>query len=75
MTSRVSEGPSPVQRGRMRYIRKINTLIEGLPLLDAGSLGESGGAGAHPETREGPEHAAGAAAAEDRGSPEGPAAR
>lgn len=29
------------------YIRKINTLIEGLPVLDAGAFGESRGAGTH----------------------------
>lgn len=46
-------------------------LIEGLPVLDAGSFGESGGAGAHAQAREDPERPPGAAAAEDRCFAEG----
>lgn len=48
-------------------------LIEGLPVLDAGSFGESRGAGTHSQACEGPEHPPGAAAAEDYRASEGPA--
>ena len=48
-------------------------LIGGVPVLDSGPFGESRGAGAHAEACEGPELPPGAAAAEDRGSAEGPA--
>ena len=40
-------------------------LIEGLPVLDAGSFGESRGAGAHSQACENPECSAGATAAEN----------
>ena len=40
-------------------------LIEGLPVLDAGSFGESRGVGAHSQACEGPEHAPGTTAAEN----------
>lgn len=48
-------------------------LIEGLPVLDAGSPGESRGAGADAEACENLERGPGAAAAENNGAPEGPA--
>lgn len=60
---------------RMCYIRKINMLIEGLPVLDTGSLRESRGPGAYPQACANPELPAGAAAAEDHGTAEGPAHR
>ena len=72
MTSRVFEA-CPLFSCRMCYIRKINMLIEGLPVLDAGTFGESGGAGTHSEACQSPEHAPGAAAAEDHCAPERPA--
>lgn len=50
-------------------------LIEGLPVLDTGSFGESRGPGAHSQACENPEFRAGAAAAEDHGTPEGAADR
>lgn len=49
-------------------------LIEGLPVLDAGSFGESCGAGTHSQACESPEFSPGAAAAENYRSTEGPAA-
>lgn len=49
-------------------------LIEGLPVLDAGSFGESCGAGTHSQACENPEFSPGAAAAENYRSTEGPAA-
>lgn len=72
MTSRVFEA-RPLLGCRMCYIRKINMLIEGLPVLDTGSFGESRGAGAHSQACENPEFPPGAAAAENHGAPEGPA--
>lgn len=50
-------------------------LIEGLPVLDPGSLGESRGPGAYSQACANPELPAGAAAAEDHGTAEGPADR
>lgn len=72
LTSRGFEACPPFSC-RMCYIRKINMLIEGLPVLDAGSFGESRGAGTHSQACEGPEHPPGAAAAEDYRASEGPA--
>lgn len=48
-------------------------LMEGLPVLDTGSFGESCGSGADSEACEGPQLPAGAAAAEDPGPAERPA--
>lgn len=73
MTSRVFQTCS-LFSCRMCYIRKINMLIEGLPVLDAGSFGESCGAGTHSQACESPEFSPGAAAAENYRSTEGPAA-
>lgn len=50
-------------------------LIEGLPVLDAGSSGESRGAGTHTEACENSERRPGAKAAENNGAPERPADR
>lgn len=47
-------------------------LIEGLPVLDAGSFGESRGAGTHSQACESPECSPGAAAAENYRAPERP---
>lgn len=64
-------GACPLFSCRMCYIRKINMLIEGLPVLDAGSFGESCSAGAHTQACESPEYPCGAAAAENYCTPEG----
>ena len=48
-------------------------LIEGLPVLDAGSFGESRGAGAHSQACESSECSPGATAAENYRAAEGPA--
>lgn len=48
-------------------------LIEGLPVLDAGSFGESRGAGTHSQACESAECAPGAAAAENHRPTERPA--
>lgn len=50
-------------------------LIEGLPVLDAGSFGESSGAGTHSQACESAECAPGAAAAENHRPAEGHANR
>ncbi len=71
-TSRVLEA-CPLFSCRMCYIRKINMLIGGLPVLDAGSFGESCGAGTDSQACESPELPPGAAAAENYGATEGPA--
>lgn len=72
MASRVCEA-CPLFSCRMCYIRKINMLIEGLPVLDTGSFGESRGAGAHSQACESPEHSPGATTAENYLPTEGPA--
>lgn len=71
MTSRVFEA-CPLFSCRMCYIRKINMLIEGLPVLDAGSFGEGCGAGTHSQACESSEQPPGAAAAENKCTTEGP---
>lgn len=48
-------------------------LIEGLPVLDAGSFGESCGAGTHSQACKSPECTPGAAAAENYRAAERPA--
>lgn len=63
----------PLFSCRMCYIRKINMLIEGLPVLDAGSFGESRGVGTHSEACQSTECSPGTAAAENYRTTEWPA--